>query len=78
MNDHDPLALQAHDTLCPRRDSAHAWCYCPLLARARVDERERIAQAIEATAVMPRGAVTAARFFALGAAARIARNGGNP
>ena len=42
-----------HDPLCPG-DMHDAWCECSFIAKVRADERERIAQAIEAEKVDPK------------------------
>lgn len=38
--------LEQHDPLCPQEESYVSTCECDLIAKARADERERIAQAL--------------------------------
>ena len=64
-----------HDSMCPYPVRSHH-CECPFIERVRADERERIAEAIEA--VPPLREPTAQilheeRRLALALAARIAR-----
>lgn len=65
MTDHDPLCPWANE---PKANRDHADCpFCPQIEAVRADERERIAQAIEAMPGSPNAGTR-------DAAARIARN----
>ena len=64
MSDHDPL--------CPMVNfDQYPICVCGVIAKARADEDEKIAVAIEAAKT---NMVEAESWFVLGLAARIARN----
>lgn len=69
-----------HDPLCPYTGTMHSVaCECGTIGRARADERERIAQAIEAERELRRPHPawwSPAVESALGEAVLIARDGG--
>ena len=71
MSEHDPLCQWANTPT--HRDRADSCPRCYLIARVRADERERIAQAIEAQ--LPGKSEWTTRTMQ--ACARIARNGGS-